>query len=54
MTTMVQYERYVDETVDILFERWESNFANKEGPAGHLDLPTWMHYYTEDAVTNVT
>jgi cytochrome P450 len=54
MTTMVQYERYVDETVNILLERWESNFANREGPAGHLDLPVWMHYYTEDAVTNVT
>ena len=54
MTTMVQYERYVDETVNVLLERWEAEFANKEGAAGHVDLPTWMHYYTEDAVTNVT
>jgi cytochrome P450 len=54
MTTMVQYERYVDETVAVLLQRWESDFAGKEGSAGHLDLPMWMHYYTEDAVTNVT
>lgn len=54
MTTMVQYERYVDETVDVLLEQWESNFAGQNGSAGNLELPTWMHYYTEDAVTNVT
>ena len=54
MTTMVQYERYVDETVNVLLDHWETEFANKEGVAGHVDLPTWMHYYTEDAVTNVT
>lgn len=54
MTTMVQYERYVDETVDVLLTRWEAEFAGREGIDGRVDLPTWMHYYTEDAVTNVT
>lgn len=54
MTTMVQYERYVDEAVNVLLEQLEARFAAGEGAVGNLDLPIWMHFYTEDAVTNVT
>jgi cytochrome P450 len=55
MSTMVQYEKYVDETVSVLLEQLEGRFATSEGfAASSLDFPAWMHFYTEDAVTNVT
>jgi cytochrome P450 len=54
MTTMVAYESYVDETVNVLLEQLATRFANKSGPTSSLDLPSWMHFYTEDAVTSVT
>jgi hypothetical protein len=52
MITMVLYEHYVDETLTTLLEQLETRFANKIGSAGIVDFPTWMHFYTEDAVTN--
>lgn len=54
MTTMVQYERYVDEAIDALINAFVVRFADKKDPEGMVDLPKWLHYFTEDAVTNVT
>jgi cytochrome P450 len=54
MTTMVQYEGYVDETINVFLRQLETRFAGKEGLAGVIDFYKWLHFFTDDAVTNVT
>jgi cytochrome P450 len=54
MTTMVQYEAYVNETIKVFLQQIEARFAGREGPGGVIDFPTWLHFFTDDTITNVT
>lgn len=54
MTTMVQYEGYVDETIKVFLQQLETRFTGKEGHASVIDFYKWLHFFTDDAVTNVT
>jgi cytochrome P450 len=54
MTTMVQYEAYVNDTIQVFLQQIGSRFAGKEGQAGVIDFYKWLHFFTDDAVTNVT
>src|SRR5438270_13518261 len=54
ITTMVQYEAYVNETIRVFLQQIETYFAGKKGPGGVIDFPTWLHFFTDDAITNVT
>jgi cytochrome P450 len=54
MTTMVQYEAYVNDTIRVFLQQIETRFAGKEGQAGVIDLPKWLHFFTDDAITNIT
>ncbi|KAJ6789545.1 hypothetical protein PWT90_08814 [Aphanocladium album] len=54
MTSMIQYEQWVDETIGVLIEQLSTRFADKTGADGVLDLPKWIHFFTDDAITCVT
>jgi hypothetical protein len=45
MTTMVQYEAYVNDTIRVFLQQIEARFAGKEGPGGVIDFPTWLHFF---------
>jgi hypothetical protein len=50
MSTMVQYEGYVDECVET-FARRLRNFAHT---GEKIDMGRWLHYYAFDVITNIT
>jgi cytochrome P450 len=54
MTTMVQYEAYVNDTIRVFLQQIETRFVGKEGPGGVIDFPTWLHPFTDNTITNVT
>lgn len=54
MTTVVQYEAYVNDTIRLFLQQLDTRFACKEGPAGVLDFPKWIHFFTDDAIMNIT
>jgi hypothetical protein len=51
---MVQYEGYVDEMIKVFLQQLETRFAGKGGQAGVIDFYEWLHFFTDDAITNVT
>jgi hypothetical protein len=38
MTTIVQYEAYVNDTIRVFLQQIETRFAGKEGQAGIIDF----------------
>lgn len=54
MTTMVQYEEKVNDTIAVFFKQLEERFEGKVGSKGVVDFPTWLHYFTDDAITKIT
>ena len=54
MTTMVQYEAYVNDTIRVFLQQIESRFTGQQRQAGIIDFPKWLHYFTDDAITNIT
>lgn len=54
MTTMVQYEDMVNDTIAVFFKQLEARFAGKQGEDGIVDFPKWMHFFTDDAITRIT
>lgn len=54
MTTMVQYEEKVNDTISVFFKQLESRFDGRAGDEGVVDFPTWLHYFADDAITKIT
>lgn len=54
MSSLVQYEPYVDDTIDVFFEQLDKRFAGKPGPDGVIHLPTWLQYYAFDTIGELT
>ncbi|KAF1935978.1 putative P450 monooxygenase, partial [Clathrospora elynae] len=50
MTSLVQYEKYVDQTVNLLEEKL-SLFAETNQP---FDVPEWMRFYALDSMCEIT
>ena len=53
MTSVMQYEKLVNEVLIILLRQLSNRFADKPGSAGIVDFPTWLHYFTDDAITKI-
>ena len=53
MSNVIQYEAAVDEVVTQLLRQLRERFASKQGPAGVVDLPKWLQYFTLDAISTV-
>ena len=54
MSTMVQYEEKVNDTIAVFFKQLEDRFVDKTGNNDIVDFPTWLHYFTDDAITRIT
>ena len=54
LSTLVQYEPFVDTTVRLFLEQINERFANKERPDGVIDFPTWLQYYAFDVIGELT
>ncbi|KAL8709010.1 MAG: hypothetical protein Q9220_006219 [cf. Caloplaca sp. 1 TL-2023] len=54
MSSVVQYEPFVDKTVEVFLEQIDRRFADKEGPDGIVDLPQWMRAYAFDVIGELT
>jgi hypothetical protein len=50
MSTLIQYELFVDDTVDVFIEQLDKRFEGKKGPDGLIDFPTWLQYYAFDQI----
>ncbi|QIW97248.1 hypothetical protein AMS68_002766 [Peltaster fructicola] len=53
MSSMVQYEALVDESIGVLLAQLGDRFADKPGNAGVVDFPRWLHFFADDAITCV-
>ena len=54
MTASVQYEAQVNDTTNVFLQQIEKRFAGKHGKAGVIDFSNWLHFFTDDAITNIT
>ncbi|CAG9998296.1 unnamed protein product [Clonostachys byssicola] len=54
MSTMVQYEEMVNDTIAVLFKQLEERFDGRPGDDGVIDFPKWIHFFTDDAITRIT
>lgn len=54
MSNVMQYEPFVDKTIEVFLEQMDHLFAGKEGPDGIVDLPQWMRAYSFDVIGELT
>ncbi|KAL8948174.1 MAG: hypothetical protein Q9222_005615 [Ikaeria aurantiellina] len=54
MSHVVQYEPFVDKTVEAFLEQVGRRFADKTGSDGIVDLPQWMRAYAFDVIGELT
>lgn len=54
LSTLVQYEPFVNSTINVFLEQVEKRFADKEGPEGVVNLPLWLQYYAFDVIGELT
>jgi hypothetical protein len=51
---MVQYEPFVNNTVQNFLQQLRVRFSDKSGPSGIVDLPRWLHWYAFDVIGELT
>ena len=54
LTTLVQYEPFVNNTITTFIRQLDQRFADKTGVDGIVDLPRWMHWYAFDVIGELT
>lgn len=54
MSTLVQFEPFVDSTTTEFLHQLEQHFANRPGEAGVCDFGTWLQYYAFDVIGELT
>ena len=54
MTTIVQYEPFIDKTIDVFLEQMNRNVGGKKDSDGIVDLPMWMRCYAFDVIGELT
>ena len=53
MTTLVQYEAYIDDTIRVFLEQMDKRVATTAKDE-NIDFVEWLHFYTDDAITCLT
>ena len=48
------YEPFVERTIEIFITKMETEFVNKSGAQGIISFPTWLTYFTYDAMSDLT
>ena len=54
LSTLVQYEPFVNDIVRLFLEQMDARFADKSGPEGIIDFPLWLQFYAFDVVGELT
>ena len=54
LSTLVQYEPFVNSTITTFIGQLDKRFADKSGKDGVIDLPSWMHWYAFDVIGELT
>lgn len=54
LSTLVQYEPFVDKTIELFLQQLDDRFAGKSGAEGVIDWPTWLQYYAFDVIGELT
>lgn len=54
LSTLVQYEPFVDRTIELFLQQLEDRFARKSGADGVVEWPTWLQYYAFDVIGELT
>ncbi len=54
LSTLVQYEPYVTDTVATFLSQLDKRYANKPGPEGICDMSEWAKYFALDVVSALT
>ncbi|RMJ07431.1 hypothetical protein CDV36_012952 [Fusarium kuroshium] len=54
LTTLLQFEPFVDSTTKVLLAQIRSRWADKPGTQGICDFSTWLQYYAFDVIGEVT
>lgn len=54
LSTLVQYEPFVDDVIQMCIRQLDRRFAGRRGSDDLVDLPTWMHWYAFDVIGEIT
>jgi hypothetical protein len=54
LSTLVNYEPYVTDTVATFLAQLDARFAGRPGPDGICDLSEWTRYFALDVVSALT
>ncbi|KAF9890064.1 hypothetical protein FE257_006744 [Aspergillus nanangensis] len=54
MSTLLQFEPFVDSTTTVFLQALSDRFADRSGDAGKCDLGVWLQYYAVDVIGELT
>ena len=54
LTTLIEYEPFVSDTVELFLQQMDARFANKLGAEGSVDWPRWLQFYAFDVIGELT
>lgn len=54
LSSLLQYEPFVDSTTSEFLKQLQSRYADKEGEEGILDFAKWLQYYAFDVIGEMT
>ncbi|KAK7222829.1 hypothetical protein V2G26_010832 [Clonostachys chloroleuca] len=54
LTTLLQFEPFVDSTTSVLLAEIRKRWADKSGADGICDISTWLQYYAFDVIGELT
>ncbi|KAF9884372.1 hypothetical protein FE257_001828 [Aspergillus nanangensis] len=54
MSTLIQFEPFVDSTTTVFLRELSNRFADRTGEAGICDFGTWLQYYAFDVIGELT
>ena len=54
LTSILKYESWVDDTIELFQHQIKDRYANKDGASGIIDLHKWIAFFTADVISNLT
>ena len=54
LSSILKYEPWVDDTIDLFQHQIRTRFANKDGQDGIVNLHTWFAFFAADVISNLT
>ena len=54
LSTLVQFEPFVDSTTAVFLQQLEERYANRPGKMGICDFGAWLQYYAFDVIGELT